>query len=162
MNKKVYIYSLSCPKTGYIKYIGKAENPVLRLRKHIEESLRGNNTKKCNWIKSLINNNLKPILNIEDCVNENEWIFWEKHYISLYKSFGFDLKNSTNGGDGCIMSNEIIEKIRNANKNKIQSVLDELLMELEKEYIQKDLALAMSEMIIAEKEKDFKKRDCNF
>jgi len=44
-------------------------------------------------------------------------------------------------------------------KAKIQVVLDELLTELEKEYIKKELAEALAEMIKAEKEKDSKKRD---
>ena len=119
--KKVYIYSLSCPKTGDIKYIGKAENVLYRYKKHIEESLRGKITKKCHWIKSLLNNGLKPVLNIEDYVDNNDWKFWEMYYISLYKYYGFDLKNSTNGGDGGMMSNDVIEKIRNKAKNRPQS-----------------------------------------
>ena len=32
--------------------------------------------------------------------NFNEVDFWEMHYISLYKSWGFDLKNGTIGGEG--------------------------------------------------------------
>jgi DNA primase len=44
-------------------------------------------------------------------------------------------------------------------KAKIQVVLDELLTELEKEYIKRELAEALAEMIKAEKEKDLKKRD---
>ena len=44
-------------------------------------------------------------------------------------------------------------------KTKIQVVLDELLTELEKEYIKRALAEALAEMVKAEKEKDLKKRD---
>jgi len=44
-------------------------------------------------------------------------------------------------------------------RKKLKVVLDELLVELGKEYIKKDLTLAMSEMINAEKEKDMEKRD---
>jgi len=44
-------------------------------------------------------------------------------------------------------------------KTKIQVVLDELLTELEKEYIKKELTEDLAEMIKAEKEKDSKKRD---
>jgi DNA primase len=42
---------------------------------------------------------------------------------------------------------------------KIPIVLEELLIELEKEQIRRELTGAMTEMIKAEKEKDFKKRD---
>jgi DNA primase len=58
-----------------------------------------------------------------------------------------------------ILNEATFEAEQYYDKNKILAVLDELLMELEKEYIKRDLAEAMSEMIIAEKEKDFKKRD---
>jgi DNA primase len=58
-----------------------------------------------------------------------------------------------------ILNEATFEAEQYYDKNKIQAVLDELLMELEKEYIKKDLALAMGEMIKAEKEKDFNKRD---
>jgi nitrous oxide reductase accessory protein NosL len=30
-----------------------------------------------------------------------DWRFWEKHYISLFKSWGFKLTNKNNGGGGC-------------------------------------------------------------
>ena len=44
-------------------------------------------------------------------------------------------------------------------KNKIQAVLDELLQELEKEYVKRELAGVIVQMVKAEKEKDLKKRD---
>ena len=110
---KTYIYSLNCPITGDVKYIGKANNPQHRLRKHTEESVRDRiKTKKNRWILSLYNKGLKPILSIEDEVNINEWQFWEMHYISLYKSFGFDLKNATIGGDAPPNTTESINKMR--------------------------------------------------
>ena len=56
--------------------------------------------KKGNWIKSLLNQNLKPILEVIDEVSESDWIFWEQYYISLYKSWGFTLLNLTIGGEG--------------------------------------------------------------
>ena len=57
------------------------------------------------------------------------------------------------------MSEATFEAEQYYDKKKIQIVLDELLLELEKEYIKKGLAWAMTEMIKAEKEKDLKKRD---
>jgi hypothetical protein len=35
-----------------------------------------------------------------DLVPDTEWKFWEKHYISLFKSWGFKLENKNNGGGG--------------------------------------------------------------
>jgi hypothetical protein len=37
---------------------------------------------------------------IIDEINIGEWSFWEMHYISLFKSWGFDLTNGDNGGLG--------------------------------------------------------------
>lgn len=35
-----------------------------------------------------------------DYVEDKEWIFWEKYYISLFKSWGFTLENKNDGGGG--------------------------------------------------------------
>lgn len=40
------------------------------------------------------------ILEIIDLVPGSEWKFWEMHYVSLFKSWGFELKNKTGGGNG--------------------------------------------------------------
>lgn len=61
----VYFYSLNCPKTNKIRYIGRTINPLLkRLRQHICESKTSpKKNYKTNWINSLLKENLKP--NIE-------------------------------------------------------------------------------------------------
>lgn len=92
-----YIYQLECPIKHTIRYIEKSNEPLKRLDGHYSEK---GNTKKCNWIKSLKKKGLKPIVEIVDQVLESEWEFWEQHYISLYKSWGFKLTNLTNGGEG--------------------------------------------------------------
>lgn len=35
-----------------------------------------------------------------DLVSDTEWKFWEKYYISLFKSWGFKLENKNDGGGG--------------------------------------------------------------
>lgn len=97
---KTFIYALIDPRNQQIKYIGKANNPKLRFNGHLRECLK-TETLKNNWIKSLLNKGLKPIVEIIDEVLESEWQFWERHYISLYKSWGFKLKNDPKcpGGD---------------------------------------------------------------
>jgi hypothetical protein len=40
------------------------------------------------------------ILEVIDHVPTEEWLFWEKWYIELFKSWGFKLKNKNKGGGG--------------------------------------------------------------
>ena len=99
---KVQIYGLVDPRDEKIKYIGKANNSYNRLKGHIYECKKENktNNKKVNWIKTLVKLGLKPELEILDEVEESNWQFWEQWWIELFKSWNFDLKNSTKGGDG--------------------------------------------------------------
>lgn len=49
-----------------------------------------------------------------DIVKNQEWLFWEKHYVSLFKSWGFKLDNKNNGGGGSTKaSKEKIKKLKN-------------------------------------------------
>lgn len=96
-----YIYYLS-RKDGIPFYIGKTKNKLnLRLNDH--------NYKKEKKLK----------INFIDEVPTEEWKFWEKHYISLFKSWGFILENKNNGGNGPSggykLSQETKEKIGKAN-----------------------------------------------
>lgn len=96
--KDVYIYTLSDSKG--IRYVGKTNNIKRRYENHISEvNNKKLNNKRINWIKSLINNNSKPIIDVIDIVPSNEWVFWEKFWISIIKSWGFNLVNGTTGGE---------------------------------------------------------------
>ncbi len=84
-------------------YVGRSKNIKVRLANH----------------KRKFGKNVK--IEIIDEVSEIEWMFWEKFYISLFKSWGFDLKNKNNGGGGpttCIFSPERNIKIGLANKGR--------------------------------------------
>lgn len=94
---KTHIYALVCPNTDNVRYIGKSNNPQKRLHSHLTD---GRLNHRRNWLMSLKNNNQLPIVEILDTVKFEEWQFWEQYYISLYKSFGFNLLNSTIGGEG--------------------------------------------------------------
>lgn len=100
MNKNglTYIYSLS-DENGDIRYIGKTGNIKRRLKDHITES-KSNYTHKNNWISSLLKKNIIPNIEIIDEVPDIEWEYWEIHYISLFKSWGYKLTNKTIGGNG--------------------------------------------------------------
>lgn len=90
------IYTLEHPDTGEIVYVGKTSTSLKqRLASHICSSKKSN-YKIGSWIKSL---NKEPIINLIDEIPTSEWEFWEKHYISLFKSWNFKLKNMTDGGE---------------------------------------------------------------
>ncbi len=97
--KTTFIYELIEPITDETRYIGKTNNPSYRFKTHIREVSK-KNTHKNNWIKSLLKQNLEPVLNIIDEVKESESSYWERFYISLYKVWNCRLTNSTLGGDG--------------------------------------------------------------
>src|ERR1035437_1197902 len=94
---KIFIYELTDPITNQPRYVGKTNNLSYRLYSHTHKK---ENTHKGNWIQSLKNKGKQPIIQVIDEVDEEEWKFWERRYISLYKSWGFCLTNGTIGGDG--------------------------------------------------------------
>lgn len=95
--KTTFIYTLTDPITNLVRYIGKANNLSKRLEGHLLDKKK---THKANWIQSLKTKGLKPIIEEIDEVSLSGWQFWEQHYISLYKSWGFSLTNGTYGGEG--------------------------------------------------------------
>ena len=97
----IIIYTLSCPITNQIRYVGQTSKTIeFRLKRHLTEK---GNCRRINWFKSLKNKNLLPIIEIIDVVDSNDdWRFWEQYYISLFKSWNFNLVNMTDGGDGII------------------------------------------------------------
>lgn len=93
-----YIYTLKDPITNEIRYVGKANDPNKRILDHIKECKSSNISHKISWIKSLLNINLKPIVEILDEVPSNEWEKWEQYWISQIRSWGFNLTNISKGG----------------------------------------------------------------
>lgn len=95
--KYVFIYALKDPVRASTIYIGKSNNPPNRFLKHLRDRSQNH---RCDWIRSLLNKGLKPILEIVDEVLESEWQAAEAAYIEFYRELGFELVNGTNGGDG--------------------------------------------------------------
>jgi hypothetical protein len=107
-----YIYSLSCPFTNDIRYIGKSNNPKNRFNRHIKNAKDGKTFHCPTWIRSILKLNNIPILNIiEKCAIEN-WKEKETYWISFYLNKGYDLTNCKNGGDGIgILKEETRQKM---------------------------------------------------
>lgn len=119
MNTK-FIYTLSDPNNGIVRYIGKTNNIKKRLQKHLSNNHLSSPTKKNNWIISLIRKDMIPIIEVLDEVDSNDIDFYEVFYISLFKSWGFDLLNGTDGGDGYDWSGRKHKKSSNI-KNRMNS-----------------------------------------
>jgi hypothetical protein len=88
-----------------VRYVGKANNVTQRYTAHLNRA-RKHQIHKKNWIETLKKQGLKPIIEIIDVVPINDWVFWETYWISQMKTWGFDLINYTNGGDGCTFGNQ--------------------------------------------------------
>jgi hypothetical protein len=99
------IYVLIDPTTNMVRYVGKANDVSQRYKAHLNRA-RKHQVHKKNWIEKLKKQDLKPIIEVIDIVPIEDWIFWETYWISQMKTWGFDLINYTNGGDGCTFANQ--------------------------------------------------------
>ena len=92
------IYTLSCPITNDIKYVGVTKQPLnIRFNEHIYSCKRkGKKSIKQLWIQSLIDKNLYPKIELLDVVHESDSLYFESFYVELFESWGLKLKNSKN------------------------------------------------------------------
>lgn len=95
--RTTFIYALCEPETGKIRYVGKANNPKRRFRRHLRETI-GQETHTGRWIKLLASNGEKPELEILDEVPDSQWSFWEREYIRVFRALGMNLTNISEGG----------------------------------------------------------------
>ena len=97
--EKTFIYGLISKSTpNIIRYVGKADNPLNRLKRHIHNTKYSFNvnkklTHKDYWI---IQENYEiDIIILEEC-DKDVWIDREKHHMSIYEN----LTNTSEGGKG--------------------------------------------------------------
>lgn len=110
---KIFIYVLTEPNGKTIRYVGKSNEFRIgkRLHEHCRYSQLHLHTHKNNWIKSLLANNQRPVLNIIEECQENNFVEREKYWVSYYKKIGCNLTNSTIGGEGAIrIHNRVISE----------------------------------------------------
>jgi len=98
---KGYIYALKCPIINKIRYIGQTiQKPSYRYNNHLNEIKKPRyNTKKVNWLKKVLRNNLLPELiileEIDNCTKElldNREIYW------ITQNKNLPLVNGNDGG----------------------------------------------------------------
>lgn len=113
--ENTYIYALIDPRDGTTKYIGATSTGLRRYTQHTQSYYLVKSTRKNNWIKSLLSQNLLPELKILQYCEKNDLCKLEEHYIKSFKDTGVDLLNHNSCGYGTrgeVKSSE--EKKRNA------------------------------------------------
>ncbi len=120
MNETTFIYGLFDPRNYSLRYIGKSDNPDLRLKQHIFFATNNAETYKDNWIRSLLSEGLEPSCEILEEVSLDVWQDAEQAWIADCKRFGLNLVNGTNGGDGFAggMSSEVKAKLSESHLGK--------------------------------------------
>lgn len=99
-DKIVSIYTLTDPRNGEVKYVGKTEMTLqkrLNLHTCIGKSI-DKRTYKMNWIISLLSLGLKPNIEEVEVCQYSDWEECEKFWISMFKFWGFKLTNLNSGG----------------------------------------------------------------
>lgn len=104
----VYIYALRCPVENTVRYIGKSENPQLRLTTHISRARCGaTKHRTAHWIRKLLALGLAPELQVLAEVPDGiRWQDVERGYIANADAAGWRLTNSTEGGDGVPLTDD--------------------------------------------------------
>lgn len=100
----VKIYTLSDPITMEVRYVGQTIRELRdRWYDHCSEyKLEKETNHRRNWVMSLKRQGLRPVIEILDIVEKENWVFWEQYWISQLKSWGFNLTNLTVGGEGVV------------------------------------------------------------
>lgn len=88
----MYIYTISCPYTNHVVYVGKTLDFKGRKQSHLRSVYDTNISR---WIRSL---DTYPIIDVIDIVPDNEWKYWEYFYSDLMRQWGFKLLNMQNIG----------------------------------------------------------------
>jgi hypothetical protein len=80
-----YIYTLIDPITKEVRYVGKSINPKNRYSQHIRSSVK-RKTYVNIWVNDLINDGLKPIMEIVDKCVDCDWVELERSWaVKLYE-----------------------------------------------------------------------------
>ncbi len=119
MSDTTFLYTLNCPKTGQVRYIGKSDNPFARFYRHLLRS-KAEDSYKARWIVSLQSAGLQPTMELLDEVPVSEWESWEREYIRVFRAIRIPLTNTSEGGDGfrTILTPEIREKLGRGSRGK--------------------------------------------
>lgn len=93
-----FIYGLADPRTSAVRYVGKANNPYERRRRHMntDEANGGKNK----WLADLKAAGIAPRVVILEAVERTEWQEKERHWIAACREKHPGLLNISSGGNG--------------------------------------------------------------
>jgi hypothetical protein len=119
-----FVYALHCPWTGEVRYVGKTARGSKRPPQHLVlSSWFKKSTHKEKWIAKCVNAGRKPEWSIlAYCCDDESLDYKEIELIALYRSIGFNLTNSTEGGEGGIPTEATRKKMSKAHKGKKHSL----------------------------------------
>ena len=108
--KQVYIYVLKDTENN-IRYVGKTINVKRRLHSHIAEA-KLNKSKRyvLNWVRQLLSDNKKPVLEVIEICNESNWKEREIYWINYYKELIPNLCNLCDGGTGGLTKENLTQE----------------------------------------------------
>lgn len=96
----VFIYALIDPFTCKIRYIGKTVRLKERLQNQCNEKTK---TYRSNWIQSILSKGKKPIqVVLQELSDSEDWQEAERKWIRIARKYGWNLVNTTDGGDGVL------------------------------------------------------------
>lgn len=115
----MFIYTLSSSENpNNIRYVGKTKNLKDRIRRHIGKYyLNSEDSYKNRWIKSELLKGNEILIEELEIVDDSNWIEREKYWIEQLRQWGFNLVNTTEGGEGIVLTKTIIKK-RNESRIK--------------------------------------------
>jgi hypothetical protein len=94
------IYSLTDPRDGRVRYVGKTNDIRIRLSNHVSQALHyRKRNHRVNWIRSLVEGGQLPVLSILE-EGAGDWAAAEKKWIARFRQAGYELVNATDGGEG--------------------------------------------------------------
>lgn len=97
--KETNIYALVDPRTPtVIRYIGKTIKPVrVRMQEHVADAKRGKQNYRCNWIRKLIADGVRPMVILLQTVN-GDGSAEERAVIASMRAASARITNATDGG----------------------------------------------------------------
>ena len=122
--KEYKIYKLIDPYTEEIRYIGVTTRKLSeRLSQHCCDGKYKTGNHKVHWIKSILNKNERPIIELIEVCNEENWEDREIYWIGYYDN----LTNTKKGGKGIVHKTKEVWKRIADKKSKCIIQLDKNL-----------------------------------